>query len=409
MLERPAFPLPRPGEIARDLKGLHLVNGFVAFLFAASGPVAIVLSVGLAGGLDQSDLASWIFGGFAIGGAITILYSLLYRQPLGFAWSIPGTVLVGPALTHLSFAEVVGAFMATGILMAVLGVSGWVRRGMEAVPLPIVMGMVAGVFLKFGLDVVAAFESGWSIALPMVVAFFGVSALPALARVVQPVLATLVVGLAAVAIGGGYAPGGTAGAVIGLPNLQVPAFSLQAMAELVIPLAVTVLVVQNGQGFTILRAAGHNPPVDSMTVGCGLGSLLFALVGTVNTCVTGPVNAIFNASGRRETRYIAALVYGGIAILFGLFSPLATRLALGLPPAFIAVLGGLAMLRVLQNAFMGAFAGRFAAGALVTFVVTVSDVTLFNIGAPFWGIVFGYAASRLLEQADFRALRDEAA
>ena len=36
--------------------------------------------------------------------------------------------------------------------MLALGLSGWVRRCTEAAPMPIVMGMVAGVFLRFGLD-----------------------------------------------------------------------------------------------------------------------------------------------------------------------------------------------------------------------------------------------------------------
>ena len=39
------------------------------------------------------------------------------------------------------------------------------------------------------------------------------------------------------------------------------------MAELVVPLAITVLVVQNGQGIAVLTAAGHDPPVDSIAVG----------------------------------------------------------------------------------------------------------------------------------------------
>ena len=74
---------------------------------------------------------------------------------------------------------------------------------------------------------------------------------------------------------------------------------------------------------------------------------------------------------------------------FGLFAPLFTRLMLATPPAFIAALGGLAMLRVLQAAFVTAFSGRFTLGALVTFVVTVADVTMLNIGAAFWGLVAG--------------------
>ena len=40
--------------------------------------------------------------------------------------------------------------------MLVLGLSGWVRRATQAAPMPIVMAMVAGVFLRFGLGLVHA-------------------------------------------------------------------------------------------------------------------------------------------------------------------------------------------------------------------------------------------------------------
>ena len=86
---------------------------------------------------------------------------------------------------------------------------------------------------------------------------------------------------------------------------------------------------------------------------------------------------------------------------FGLFAPVFTLLMLATPPAFIAVLAGLAMLRVLQAAFVTAFGSRFTLGALVTFVVTVADVTLLNIGAAFWGLVAGILGSLLLERPDF--------
>jgi benzoate membrane transport protein len=35
--------------------------------------------------------------------------------------------------------------------------------------------------------------------------------------------------------------------------------------------------------------------------------------------------------------------------------------------------------------------------------VTVADVPILNVGAPFWGLVFGYLVSRLLERGDFPA------
>ena len=159
-----------------DFGGVYFVNGLVAFIFAASGPVAIILAVGTRGGLAPSDLSSWIFGAFFVNGLISIAFCWLYRQPLVFFWTIPGAVLVGPALGHLSYAEVIGAYIATGVLMLALGLSGWVRRAMEAVPMPIVMGMVAGVFLRFGLDLVFAIRDDFWVAAPMVAAFLALGA-----------------------------------------------------------------------------------------------------------------------------------------------------------------------------------------------------------------------------------------
>src|SRR5262249_47047645 len=143
----------------RDVTVAHAVSGLVGFLFAASGPLAIILATGTRGGLSEAQLASWVFGSLFLNGVISVTYSLGYRQPLVFFWTIPGTVLIAPALGHLSFAEVVGAYIVTGAVMIALGALGLVRRAMAAVPMPIVMGMVAGVFLQFGLDWVRAFQA----------------------------------------------------------------------------------------------------------------------------------------------------------------------------------------------------------------------------------------------------------
>jgi benzoate membrane transport protein len=385
-----------------DFGGVYFANAVVAFIFAASGPVAIILAVGTRGGLTPSDLSSWIFGAFFVNGLISIAFCWLYRQPLVFFWTIPGAVLVGPALVHLSYTEVIGAFIATGFLMLALGLSGWVRRAMDAVPMPIVMGMVAGVFLRFGLDLVLAIRDDFWIAGPMVAAFLALSASQRLARLVPPLIGALALGVILIAALGRFEVLPEA-QTLAKPNLYAPAFSWRAMVELVVPLAITVLVVQNGQGITVLRSAGHAPPVNAIAAACGAGSIVTAFVGTVSTCLTGPVNAIISSSGDKRRHYTAGIFVGLLALVFGLFSPLFTGLMLGTPKAFIAALAGLAMLRVLQTAFTVSFRDRFALGALVTFLVTVADVPIFNVGAPFWGLVFGYLASRLLEAGDFPA------
>jgi len=392
-------------QFFRDFGAVYAGNALVGFIFAATGPVAIVLAVGTQGGLSQADLASWIFGSFFVNGLISIAFCLYYRQPLVFFWTIPGTVLVGPALGHLSFAEVIGAFIATGVLMLALGLSGWVKRCTEAAPMPIVMAMVAGVFLRFGIGLVHSVRDDFWIAAPMVLAFLFLS-WSSIGRRLPPVLGTMIVGAFFVFVGRKFSLTDAA-FTLAPPNFYTPAFSWQAMVELVVPLAITVLVVQNGQGFAVLTAAGHKPPMNAIAAACGAGSVAAAFTGTVSSCLTGPVNAIISGSGEKHRHYAAGVLVGILAVLFGLMSTSFTRLLLATPPAFIAALGGLAMLRVLQTAFATAFGGgRFALGALVTFLVTVADVPIFNIGAAFWGLVLGCGVSLLLERKDFEATKD---
>ncbi len=390
--------MPGPRRVLADFGPLYAGNALVAFLFACTGPVAIILSVGARGGLTEADLASWVFAGFFLNGLLSISLSLAYRQPLVFFWSIPGTVLVGPALTHLSFPEVIGAFLATGVLMLALGLAGWVRRAMDAVPMPIVMAMVAGVFLRFGLDLVRAFGEAAAIALPMVAAFVALSALPRVARVLPPLIGALIVGALAVLWLGAFKPPAGALFAMARPQLYAPEFSWAAMVELVVPLAITVLAVQNGQGIAILTANGHRPPANAIAAACGAGAIATGLFGAVSTCLTGPVNAVISTSGETQRQYTAALFVALLGLGFGLFAPFFLRLMLATPPAFIATLAGLAMLRVLQTAFAASFRDRHTLGALVCFLVTVADLPIFGIGAAFWGLVFGSAASRLLER-----------
>jgi benzoate membrane transport protein len=414
LLEPINRPLSGWRKFQADIGPLYAANGLIGFIFAATGPVAVILSVGIAGGLSEAQLASWIFGAFFLNGLLSIAFCLLYQRPLVFFWTIPGTVLVGPALTHLSFAEVTGAFIATGLLMLVLGLLGWVRRLMESIPMAIVMGMVAGVFLRFGTDLVFAVRDTWLIAVPMIAVFLALSAWPPAARRMPPLIGALLLGSVLVLAGAGASGAGlpTASAsVSGLeigrwfaaPLLQVPEFSVQALIELVVPLAITVLIVQNGQGIAVLSAAGHPTPINAVTAACGAMSMLTGLVGTVSTCLTGPTNALIASSGEPSRHYAAGVVVGLLAVAFGLLSPLFTRLMLSTPPAFIATLAGLAMLRVLQASFVTAFKARFSLGALVAFVVTVAGVPIASIGSPFWGLVFGFAASALLERDDFKA------
>lgn len=403
-------PFERPGESPPDLRRvysdfglLYASNGFVSWLFAVSAPVAIILAVGSSGGLSENEIASWIFGVFFVNGLITVALCWLYRQPLIMLWTIPGAVLVGQSLNHLTFAEVVGAYYGTSALLLLLGATGWAKRAMLLVPMPIVMGMVAGVFLRFGLDLIHAVFADVAIAGPMVVIWLVLTVSSTLGRSCPPIVGALLAGALATLVLRRFDPAMPLDIEFIKPLMQTPTWSAAAMIELVVPLAITVLAIQNAQGIAVLKSAGFGPPTNAITIACGIGSALSAVVGGVSTCLTGPANAIIVASGERKRQYVSGILVGCLSLLFGLLAPTFTRLLLIAPKSLVTVLAGLAMLRVLQGAFVTAFKGRFTLGALVAFLVTVADLPLLNVGAAFWGLVFGVAISWLLERVDFAA------
>lgn len=402
LVERFARRRVGPRTALRDVGGTYFSNGLVGLIFSASGPVAVILAAGSAGELSATQLSSWIFGVFVLNGVLTVAASWVYRMPLAFAWTIPGTVLVGSALGHLSWAEVLGAFLVTGALVLVVGMTGRVRRLMSALPEPIVMAMVAGVFLQFGVGVVTSIGADPVVAIPIVLVFFALQCHSSLTRWMPPIIGACLAGVVAVAVSGRFDLSQRPASWIATPVLQAPEFSVRALLELVVPLAITVIVVQNGQGTAVLNAAGHRTPVNVVTMLCGAWSMLAAAVGSISTCLAGPTNALLVAGGERRRQYTAGLTFGVLAVGVGLAAPVFVALMLAMPSAFIATVGGLALLGALLGAFRSAFGSRFSMSALVTFLVSISDLTVLNIGSAFWGLLAGLAVAWLLERSDFR-------
>ncbi len=101
-----------------------------------------------------------------------------------------------------------------------------------------------------------------------------------------------------------------------------------------------------------------------------------------------PVERASTSSGAPDRHWQAAVILGCFAILFGIFSPLVTSLLSSTPTAFLSTLAGLALLRTLLGAFQTSFGPGFPLGGLIAFLVTFTGLPIFNIGAPFWGLVF---------------------
>ena len=382
--------------------------GVTAWLFAVTGPFLIYVNAAKQGSLSSAEFNAWIFGGYFICGLLTLLLTLCYRQPLLAAISIPGGVLAGTALTHLSFSEVIGAYLLTGLLITALAATGTVKKVMDWLPKPITMAMVAAVLLPFGTGIVTAFKETLLLSTATLSGFLAVSLVPRLAQKFPPVLAAILGGLLTTSVLG-EANWQVLSLEIAHPILFSPVFTIAAAVELILPLALTVIAVQNAQGIAILTAMEYQPPVNAVTFMSGLGSILVGLFGSQSACLAGPMTGIVTNPrvGPKEARYAAAVVTGLLWMLFGLFAPMATALSRILPSALIQLLAGLAVLEVLARCFHAAFGERFRLGALFTFIITLSGIRLFNIGAPFWGLIGGTAISGILEQADFQSSREE--
>ena len=379
-----------------------VTNALVAVLFGI-GALAIMVAIARSGGLSESDLISWAFGGYGITGLMSIVFALRYRAPLPMAWTMAGAVLIGPALERFAFAEIIGAYCATGAIVLILGLTGWIRRVMDLVPMPIVFGMVAGIFLQFVLDIVGAFDKSFWLAFAMVGAYVATAAVPSITRVVPPLLAALAIGVAVVLGGEGLAPDQLIPLTLAVPNIYVPRFSFLAMVDLVIPLTITVIGIHNAQGFALARSKGIEAPENILTTMRGVSSFALAVFGSVPTCFAGPSLAIMTEAGRKDRWYIGVLIFGLLFLVIAAFAPTAIGLALALPEALITVVAGLALFGVLRDSMTTGFVGEFRVGALVAFVVTVSGIQPFGIGAAFWGLDFGYAISAALEREAFRS------
>lgn len=383
---------------ANDRWPLYLSLALVGMTFSATGPVAIIITAARDAGLGFAQVSSWLFAVLALNGVASLLLSALTRQPLVFLWTIPGTLLVAPVIVHHGFPAVIGAYLVCALVLVVMGLTnvvGWLDRW---VPMPVVMAMIAGLFLKYLIGIVHATVAAPWVGGSMLAVYFALLWQQRRGRaLLPPIIGALLAG-ALVVLAGGFAwPPGSAPSALATPILTWPVFNPQAISELVVPMLVTVLFVQNAQGIAVLKTAGYQPSVKLITVASGVLTAVAAPFGGCPSVLAGPCNAILISAGQTGRHYLAALAAGAISVLIGVFASAYGFVLTSLPVEYIAVLAGLAMLSVVEKAFSAAFSSALPLATLAVFVVTLSDVSFFGIGSAFWGLVCGCVLARWVE------------
>lgn len=395
---------PGPGIAAglRDLRGAINLNsisaGTVAAIFGCSGPALIVIGAADVGKLTNGQTVAWLLAIYGLGGLISLIMALRYKMPINGAYSIPGAAIMAAAFATFTFPEVVGAFIMAGVLVLILGVTGVIGRIMRWIPMPIVMAMITGAMIRFGVGAVEAVSAAPSIAGSAVVAYFLAQRFT---RSIPPVLAALVVGLVASLVTGSIKPAAVDLGFV-LPQFTMPVFTLAAFFGVAVPLAALVIGAENAQAIGVLMAEDYKPPINAMTVISGVGGILAGMMGGHNANIAGPMTAICSseqAGDDRSKRYGASVVNGVLFGVFGLFAGLAVPLVLALPKPLIGVVAGLAMIGVLLSALQAGFETKqgYQVGAFVALVVAMSPLNLFGVSAPFWSLVFGVAVAMLVD------------
>ena len=364
------------------------ISAFVAAIVGFGSTLAIVIAAAKAVGATQVETASGVTA-ICLAMAIECLWlSWRTKMPVITAWSTPGLALVA-ASSGFTMPEAVGAFIVTGVLLVATGLFKPLTRLMARIPASVASGMLAGIVVTFAINAVKTVPADPWLILPLIAAFFVI-------RLFNPALSVL-----AVLVGGGLAAFLT-GRVGGLPapelstlTLIAPEFTAKAIVGLALPLYLVTMASQNLSGLAVLRAAGYDPEPGPLIGVTGLFSLLSAPFGAGTTNLAAISAAICTGpdvhpdpAERWKTGPFYALAY----LIFAIFGASLVAIFAVLPQSLIALVAGLALMASLANAL--AIALRDEAErmpATVTFAVTASGLTLFGVGAAFWGLVAGMA------------------
>lgn len=388
----------------KDLKGnlnsKTISAAVIAAIFGTTGPALVTIKSATDAGYTEPQIVSWLFGIYVFGGLISILMALKYKMPIVGAYSIPGASMLGVALVGFTFNEAAGAFIMAGLLVLLLGLSGLMGKVMRWLPLPIVMGMIGGVMIRFGIGIV---NSAVETPIIGIVTLVGFLVVPKYIKKMPPVLSALVLGLAA-AIATGSVNLETLEFTYIPPQLVIPSFNVATILSVSVPLAALVIGAENAQAIGVLYAQKYKAPVNAMTIISGIGGIAAGLFGAHNANVAGPMTAICSSdeAGEKDSRYAAAVLNGVLFAAFGLLASVAIVFVTALPSTLINILAGVAMINVLIRAFKDGFSSnKFTMGAFAALIIGMSGITILKIGSAFWALLGGVIVSLIVERKDF--------
>ena len=368
-----------------------ITAGFVAVLVGFTSSVALVFQAAQAAGASPDQIGSWI-GALSLGmGACTLGLSLWYRQPVMVAWSTPGAALLITSLAGVSLPQAIGAFVFCGLLIVLVGVSGVFSRFMDKIPSALASAMLAGVLARFALDAVLGAKTQGL----LVVGMFAVYLFAKRFSSRYAVLAVLIFGVGYCVAMGLIKPGTLTWALT-KPNWVTPVFDIGVLISVAVPLFIVTMASQNVPGVVTMRANGYNTPVSPIITVTGLATMILAPFGAYALNLAAITAAICMGPSAHENpnkRYLASAACGVIYLIVALLAGTVATFFAAFPKEFVLGIAGIALLATIGGGLAAATKDDSQReAALVTFLVTLSGISIGGVGAAFWGLVAGLIA-----------------
>jgi benzoate membrane transport protein len=176
----------------------------------------------------------------------------------------------------------------------------------------------------------------------------------------------------------------------------MPSFTLPSILGIALPLFVVTMASQNLPGVAAQRAAGYDIPVSPVITTTGVATLVLAPFGgyALNlAAITAAICMGREAHEDPKRRYMAAVMAGVFYIVLGLLGGAVVGLIAAFPKELVLAVAGFALLGTIGGGLSVAMQDeRSREAALITFLVTASGLSLWGVGAAFWGVVAGAIA-----------------
>jgi len=375
----------------------HISAGFIAVLVGYTSSAAIVFQAASAAGADAAHASSWLLA-LGLGMGITCIgLSLYFRSPVLTAWSTPGAALLSTALVGLPMSEAIGAFIVASLLLTLFGITGWVEALMRHIPKALAAGMLAGVLLRFGLNVFQALGQQFVLIVLMLCIYVVGRRLNSRYTIPLAFLGGLVW-----VVANGQLNVGELHLELARPIFTAPTFSLSTAIGVAVPLFIVTMSSQNVPGVAVLRANGYATPVSPLIGWTGLTGALLAPFGGFSfnlAAITAAICMSPEADPNPQRRYMAAVWAGIFYLVTGVLGATVAGLFAALPKEFVAGIAGIALLGTIGNSLALALTDdNEREAAVVTFLVTASGMALFGVGGAFWGLLSGLAVLNLVRR-----------